>query len=437
MWIIPKNHPLYSQCALECLDSIEDLKEQSEHLEQRLTWKSNLSRLQTWCARWKRVFWIPLLFSRTLKHSHQKSFETKLTEYFAHGLANLSLSQENSREKTTQGIYGHTLIKSSTQLSLDLFSEKTSPITLTSDMKLSGDDYKNWAIMLRKEYTARRKSAHLTAVNAYSSSQFDTDTASECWATPRAGKTTSENPESWMKRNQNKDVSTPPLALQVSAIQPTPTTMENQNNVEKFQERAKRLKLRNNGKNGTKHSGNGAGPSLSLAVQMNQWPTPHSNSMTGAGAQGRQGGMNLQTKVQKESWTTPSARDWKDTAGMSTERDGNEQGRLDQLPRQVYHQNQLELAKRPTPTTAEAGKISNQANYGQKGLSNHPEIVSLPKRSKAQKDRAGIDGQPDQDKSNTTGKNPESSAKRLNPKWVLQLCGTAFEKTFFVWRGMP
>ena len=40
-----------------------------------------------------------------------------------------------------------------------------------------------------------------------------------------------------------------------------------------------------------------------------------------------------------------------------------------------------------TPTTAEAGKISNQANYGQQGLSNHPSIVGLPKRPKGEKDR--------------------------------------------------
>lgn len=36
----------------------------------------------------------------------------------------------------------------------------------------------------------------------------------------------------------------------------------------------------------------------------------------------------------------------------------------------------------PTPTTAEAGKISCRANYGQVGLSNHPAIQGLPKRTK-------------------------------------------------------
>ena len=46
----------------------------------------------------------------------------------------------------------------------------------------------------------------------------------------------------------------------------------------------------------------------------------------------------------------------------------------------------------PTPTTAEAGKISNNANYGQTGLSNHPAIVGKPDRVPMKKSRAG-DGQ--------------------------------------------
>ena len=48
-------------------------------------------------------------------------------------------------------------------------------------------------------------------------------------------------------------------------------------------------------------------------------------------------------------WVTPSARDWKDTPGMATERpDGR--SRLDQLPRQAA------LAGWPTPTAALADK---------------------------------------------------------------------------------
>ena len=40
----------------------------------------------------------------------------------------------------------------------------------------------------------------------------------------------------------------------------------------------------------------------------------------------------------------------------------------------------------PTPTSAEGTKIGSQANYGQKGLSNHPAIQGEPNRPKGQKD---------------------------------------------------
>ena len=73
----------------------------------------------------------------------------------------------------------------------------------------------------------------------------------------------------------------------------------------------------------------------------------------------------------------------------------------------------------PTPTTAEADKISNQANYGQQGLSNRPAIVGLPDREKGLKSRSGVAtiqngsmepmlGQADQDSANTSG-NPLGS----------------------------
>ncbi len=46
----------------------------------------------------------------------------------------------------------------------------------------------------------------------------------------------------------------------------------------------------------------------------------------------------------------------------------------------------------PTPTVAEADKIPATANYGQKGLNNHPRIRGEPTRPKLKKDRAGVDG---------------------------------------------
>jgi len=50
---------------------------------------------------------------------------------------------------------------------------------------------------------------------------------------------------------------------------------------------------------------------------------------------------------------------------------------------------QAESQNWPTPTTAEAGKISNRPNYGQQGLSNHPAIVGHIDREKMEKSRQG------------------------------------------------
>lgn len=52
---------------------------------------------------------------------------------------------------------------------------------------------------------------------------------------------------------------------------------------------------------------------------------------------------NLQDFAVLAAWVTPTSRDWKDSAGMTAQRDGKE--RLDQLPRQAF------MTGWPTPTT--------------------------------------------------------------------------------------
>ena len=121
---------------------------------------------------------------------------------------------------------------------------------------------------------------------------------------------------------------------------------------------------------------------------------------------------------------------------------------------------QSSVALWPTPATAEAGKISNQPNYGQVALSNHPAIRGTPRRPPLRKDRKGqpkADGLRRQDSPSMNGKSqelwgtpqasdtiegkrtdPTSNQKclnrdlkqmaikgKLNPDWVEQLMGLA------------
>ena len=42
----------------------------------------------------------------------------------------------------------------------------------------------------------------------------------------------------------------------------------------------------------------------------------------------------------KKNWPTAAARDYKDTPGMSTAREGRAMGRIDQLPRAIFYYSQ-------------------------------------------------------------------------------------------------
>jgi hypothetical protein len=72
------------------------------------------------------------------------------------------------------------------------------------------------------------KSTHLTTQVALAEGMIDRKTG-RLWPTPRAGKTTDENEETWMIRHKAGKVATPPLSLAVK-MWPTPTCQDAKNN---------------------------------------------------------------------------------------------------------------------------------------------------------------------------------------------------------------
>ena len=106
----------------------------------------------------------------------------------------------------------------------------------------------------------------------------------------------------------------------------------------------------------------GKGPSLSATVQLTSWPTPQSIDMTGGGqAKRATGRANLNDHAMLASWTSPSARDYKDTSGMSetgTNPDGTERTRLDQLPRQAQLTDSGETPNGSTAATVSGGQLN-------------------------------------------------------------------------------
>jgi hypothetical protein len=178
MWIIPNNHPLYSAYAPAFLASREDLKELSEVLPSQLMWRSKPSSLPTWYQRWNRVYWLRLLFGRTLKPSMQTSFAERLTASLADIPASPLVLSEHSREKTTTTTYGPTSpALSCEQGSLFSCSLKTSSTTCVSVIKQSNETLNNLVIRCRKEYTLRLKLALHTAGKDFLSSLWTTPSA--------------------------------------------------------------------------------------------------------------------------------------------------------------------------------------------------------------------------------------------------------------------
>jgi hypothetical protein len=191
-----------------------------------------------------------------------------------------------------------------------------------------------------------------------------------------------------------------------SGLWPTPTSKEQCGSVEKWAERRSAARLEHN-------NGNGFGMPLDMAVK--QWPTPlgtvtnpRDDDLIRADglrvyrrASGQSRGIDLATSV--KCWPTPVKSDYKGpnfSGGDSLSANGLA----------------AKVATWPTPTASEGSKIPSRPNYGQVGLSNHPDIVGAPDRPKMAKDRKGSSGRTIHE-----GQNQPNAA--LSPDWVEWLMG--------------
>ena len=112
------------------------------------------------------------------------------------------------------------------------------------------------------------------------------------------------------------------------------------------------------------------------------------------------------------AWPTASARDWKDTAGMSKARDGKALGRVDQLPRAVYyHDGLLDQANLSTN-----GKSQESHQWPTPRANKvHPVITEENRQQLANRKKANLE----EEIAGHCGK----SQGKLNPDWVEQLMG--------------
>lgn len=162
MWILPKNYQLSFHFVADMVESKEDLTLPGLNIESSLTLKSKHSPLQTWLRRWKQGSYLPHLFTRILKPSHQKSFETKLASSLEAIPANLLAQQDSAKGQKTQDTYGLTSENTSNQLDLFNASLKMSKDTSALDLEKSSATWKKTVTEQRGEYSQRVKLAHHT-----------------------------------------------------------------------------------------------------------------------------------------------------------------------------------------------------------------------------------------------------------------------------------
>lgn len=273
---------------------------------------------------------------------------------------------------------------------------------------------------------------------------------------------------------------------------PTPTAMDNQQNPEDLKARAARLKAKHTGRDGTKHSGNGCGPSLGTAVQM--WPTPRASEsdqgdtnrqkMINAGSSwlGQNRGATLTTAA-KANWPTPRANKTTSENQESWElRQQEGKVRVPPLglavkwvtPNTMHSMirgstpvesqdrhtpdliNQVTVSARPTPHTT---MTTGPGTGGRQGGMNiqtavagqhSPDSPSIPGKHPGQSARStacrvlyescGIPyGRILRRlwESKYSMKLTVTSTQQLNPAWVSQLMGTTLQRIFFVPLATP
>ena len=264
MWILPKNYPLSSAFAAAMVESKEDLSLQGLNIESSLTWRSKPTALPTWLRRWKRVSWLQHLFTRTLKPSHRKSFETALTSSLAVTPANHFQQQDNERVQMTSDTSGHISDNTSKQLDLLESSLKTSKAISRLDSTASSATWKKMVTEQRGEYSQRVKLAHHTNEKEFTSwptatvfdvtgGSYPTQLVNGQWRSKH-----SQDPDSpWYGEKLKDAVET------AERMWATPTTQEVEHPNAKLTKSGRRLSR--DGK--SSHS-------LNLADQVKMWPTP-------------------------------------------------------------------------------------------------------------------------------------------------------------------
>lgn len=255
MWILPKNLNESYQCAPEFRESKEDLQELALQYSQSCTWKSKHGSVQIWLRAWKRVYWLPHLFSRTLPSSMHLRFVEKYTASLADIHVPENLQQDFARGTFIKDSFGQILDAQSQTVDLFGAFSRTWTTTLRERIRSYSAAYEIWVTQLRQESTRRMKLArHMRERDSlYWLSQMN-------WGTPRVS-------TNGMNGSDKKD-SKSRIEDQVHKNWHTPIAQDSRSS-------------------GTTESRmNRMTQELATQVQQNNWATPRASEFKGSGPKG-------------------------------------------------------------------------------------------------------------------------------------------------------
>ena len=390
MWILPKQLHT-SASVVDTAESDSALNEFYQTCEKSLMWRSKPSQWRTWSRRWKPNKFLQHLYSRMLRRSHTNDFLDAWTFYQGDSRVNRLAKQELEKVLKTLDTSIPTSVEESESADPELFSSKTWKESSQAKQKtenqfssMSSATWKAWVTEQRQEYSQRLKSEHLTRENESSS-----------WGTPNT-------------RDYKDTMNTVPPSI-------------------------------------GKTRGLSLGQGVAAELQKN-WATPLANDAKGSDYGYSNGKRVEYLGGQAKNFPTPRTSDAEGGRIETFVEDGTFKSKRHKSDQTFGAKLRDAVESWPTPTVAEGGKIGNQPNYGQKGLSNHPEIVGESTREKGMKSyptptardwkgtyktvtrkdgKSRMDNLPQvadslQDPTNVS---TNGSNHVLNPDWVEQLMG--------------
>ena len=301
MWIVLPSTSSHS--APESAGSTSELSlQQAEALASSVTLSGKLSRPASWRVAWNRKPWLRHLSGATCEPSTAARGVELWIASLADTRANRSASPVAALGRTILATFGRRSLESLLRLNPHCVSLKTSAGTYHSGSTLFGTSFKEWATELRRDYSARRKSARRTGGSGCSS-----------WPTTTVGDSKSACNQTANRSAGSSDHNAGTTLVDAIKMWPTIRVEDAEScgqhpgatdALNKTAEHWTTPQCHDTNPRGAGNRENPNGGGACLAWDAATWATPRTSDTNGAGAHGT-GGVDLRT--QSRAWMTPKA----------------------------------------------------------------------------------------------------------------------------------